>query len=451
MTESTDPQPKPAKQLQPGDVLAQRYQLTHALGAGGYSTVFAAIDLSTQREIAVKVLKTGGGNNDPSALPRLRQEASLLKSIHHPNILEIFDFERYQDLAYVTMENVPGISLAHIIHREGPAESERVLPIVKQLLSALHATHIQRVLHRDIKPENILISPGPPESCKIVDFGLAKSYVDEDLEHSNLKITLVKTKAGGFLGTPRYTPPEQALGDPIGPYTDLFSLGLVVAEWLTGEVRLQGETHAELMRNLVGPEPVEISDCPRAWHNWLTMILCKDPTQRFQDAQQALSSLIDEVEGELFGRRAEEFAMDIPDGFFQSSSANSFLDEDGPLELDMERVEQTRQPPSQPSFAPPTHAPHHTPTTNFGPPGQGAPPHVAPPHFAQAPPMPGAPNAFRTQMNDPLNQTISSPHGFQPTHDNFDEPEETTLSSYILAAIIGGSVAIVITVVILLI
>ncbi len=434
MTESTASQQKNAKLFQPGDVLAQRYRLTRPLGAGGYSTVFAATDLTTQQEIAVKILKTGGGNNDPSALPRLRQEANLLQSIDHPNILKIYNFEQYQDLAYVTMENVPGISLAHIIYREGPAESERVLPIVKQLLSALHATHVQRILHRDIKPENILISPGPPETCKIVDFGLAKAYMEEDLEPNNLQVTLVKTKAGGFLGTPRYTPPEQALGDPIGPYTDLFSLGLVIAEWLTGEVRLKGDTHAELMRNLVGPTPVDVSDCPRAWQKWLSMILCKDPTQRFRDAQQALTSLIDEVEAELFGRRAEDLAMDIPDGFFQSSNTGSFLDEDGPLELDLERVEQTR--PAPPAVHP-----------GFGPPHvqQGPPHHSAPPHFAQMPPQQGA---FRTRMSDPLNQTISTAPGFAPLHDDYEEPEETPLSNSILVAIIGGSLTIICIIVI---
>lgn len=412
-------------------MLARRYRLIKRLGVGGYSTVFSALDLSNNREIAIKILKTGGGNNDPSALARLRQEANLLQSISHPHVLTIYAFEQFQDLAYVTMENVPGISLAHIIYREGPAPSERVLPIAKQLLGALHAVHAQNILHRDIKPENILITPGQPETCKIVDFGLAKAYIDTNLGADKLKVTLVKTKAGGFLGTPRYTPPEQALGDDVGPYTDLFSLGLVIAEWLTGEVRLKGDTHAELMRNLVGPKAIDVSDCPRAWQKWLAMILCKDPNRRFRSAQQALTALINEVESEVFDRRAEELALDVPDGFFSSTESDnntSFLDEDGPLELDLERVQNTPKP--TPSFAPPNGPPLHH---NFGP----------PPQFGQSP-----------QFGQPPQQGFSNtPLPFQQPHHAVDEirPTKTSLSTYVLVAIIGGSIGVVILIVILLI
>ena len=350
MTSPTAPPHAQAEpQFKPGDLLAQRYRLTGALGAGGYSTVFAAVDLSTQQPIAVKILKTGGGHNDPSALARLRQEANLLERLDHPHVLKIHAFARYQDVAYVTMEHVPGLSLAHVIHREGKATSQRVLPVLKQLLSALGAVHAQRILHRDIKPENILLSPGPPERCKLLDFGLAKAFVDAELEQNQLQMTLVKTKAGGFLGTPRYTPPEQALGDPIGPYTDLFSLGLVIAEWLTGQVRLQGDTHAELMRHLVGPEPIDVSDCPRAWQPWLATILSKDPARRYRDSQQALGALLGEVEAQLYDRRADLLATSLPQGFFDAHDSlhtSSFLEEDGPLELDLERLVSPPRPAS---------------------------------------------------------------------------------------------------------
>lgn len=427
---STSPQDAQAEvKLKPGDVLAQRYELIQQIGSGGYSTVFAATDRHSGNQLAIKILKTGGGNNDPSALARLRQEANLLQTIDHPHVLKIFAFERYQDLAYVTMEHIPGISLAHIIYRQGAAPSERVLPIVKQLLAALHAVHSQQILHRDIKPENILISPGPPESCKLVDFGLSKAYVETNLAADKLKVTLVKTKAGGFLGTPRYTPPEQALGDEVGPYTDLFSLGLVIAEWLTGEVRLKGDTHTELMRNLVGPHTIDVSDCPRAWQKWLAMILAKDPARRFRSAQQALTALVSEVEAEIFDKRAEEFAMDVPDGFFPSSesSTTSFLEEDGPLELDLERVQQHEAQKPTP-FAPPAHdtfpaaaplgaQPPVTPQSPFAPP----PASLTPGHFASQEPLP-------------------SRH----------EPEETSISAYILASIIGGGIAIVIVLILLL-
>jgi|GEM_PF-4639092 serine/threonine protein kinase len=359
MNEASSPN-IPALRMRPGDTLAKRYKLTRKLGAGGYSTVFAATDAQEQRDVAIKILKTDGAHNDPSALGRLRQEALLLRSIRHPNVLRIFDFERHGDIAFLVMEMLDGHSLARIIATEGPAPSERVLPVVKQLLSALNAAHQNKILHRDIKPENILLcAPGPKskqglrEVAKLVDFGLAKSYApwDDETDKEELQITLVKTKAGGFLGTPRYTPPEQAVGDPVGPYTDLFSLGLVIAEWLTGELRLKGDTHAELMRNLVGPDPVYVGDCPQAWRGWLRRMLDKNPENRIQNASQAMNQLQEMVVAELNGnRRAGELAFDseqesFVDAFIMHEDGpTSFLDEDGPLELDLDKLAETQRP-----------------------------------------------------------------------------------------------------------
>ena len=338
--------------LGPGDLIAGRYRVLRALGQGGYSLVFAASDTALgDRLVAIKLLRAQGGHNDPSALGRMRQEAMLLRAITHPHVITIHDFEQHGDQAFLVMEMIEGLSLAHIIHQQGPAPTDRVLPIVRQLLGALAAVHDHNVLHRDIKPENILIAPDGPhgeEVSKLVDFGLAKLDDAQELEEyvDELGVTLVKTRAGGFLGTPRYSAPEQALGEQSGPYTDLFSLGLVIAEWLTGTVRLQGATHGELMRHLVSDEPVDVRDCPSAWRSWLRQIMAKSPEARFAHARQALGELERLVAPSLSGKRVgKDFVYDpshgalVHDLLEPEEHTFSFIASQGPLELDIERVE----------------------------------------------------------------------------------------------------------------
>ena len=356
--------------LRPGDRLGGRYELRRGIGSGGDSNVLEALDTQTNTPVAIKLLKHNAGNNDPSANARMRQEASLLEGIRHDHVVATYDYVVDKGMTYIVMEFIPGLSLAHIIYNEGPAPSERVLPIAKQMLSALQACHDQGILHRDIKPENIIISPSKDpamrEVAKLVDFGLAKPYTPStSLDDSSGQITFVRTRAGGFLGTPRYTPPEQAVGDPIGPFTDLFALALVLAEFLTGQVRLKGDTHSELMSLLLGPEPIDISDCPRVWHTWLARMLSKDPKARPQTAKEALYELEEAVELELMGGvQPGEFEFDSERGAFIPSTNPgmlaldqahaSFLDSDEPLELDLEAAQKTRRPnrPSPHMFTP---------------------------------------------------------------------------------------------------
>ena len=292
----TEAQHAPSE-LQPGDLLMERYQLSYRLGEGGYSQVFAADDLLEHREVAIKVLRHDIVQRDPSALARLRQESKLLERIEHPHIVKIFAFEQTDEASFLVMEKLLGRSIAYSLRHEGPASSERVVLVVRQILGALGAAHDQHILHRDIKPENIILcpssDPAQPDCAKLVDFGLAKAFSVEDAQERGLfeDITLVHTRTQGFMGTPRYTPPEQALGDKLGPYTDLFALGLVIAEWLTGQVRLRGTRHAELMALLISGEPLDLADCPSAWRPWLARVLDKNPTKRYQSAQEALDAL----------------------------------------------------------------------------------------------------------------------------------------------------------------
>ena len=353
MPSTPPPPPPPPHTLRVGDTLLERYTLLRPLGAGGYSTVFAARDARTQREVAIKILKIDGDHQDPSALGRLRQEAMLLRQISHPNILRIFDFFSLPQGAFVSMELLHGRNLAQVLHDDGPAHSELALPLVKQLLSALETAHSHKILHRDLKPENILICPSDQgDYAKLVDFGLAKNYGDNSLEPNEFGVTMVKTRAGGFLGTPRYAAPEQAVGDAVGPYTDLFSLGLVIAEWLTGHYRLKGETHVELLRGLVSHVPVDLMDCPDTWRPWLRRILDKDPTSRYQTATEALGELCAKVEPAIYGaRNTGEFVFHEGSKSYvygmetHLGDESSFLDHEDPLELDLDGYEPTHFTP----------------------------------------------------------------------------------------------------------
>lgn len=372
-TEDSSPQDERPGQdlLQPGDLLGDRYQLTHRLGEGGYSQVFAADDLIEHREVAIKVLRHDIVKRDPSALARLRQESKILGRIEHPHIVKIYAFEQYESFSFLVMEKLLGRSIASSISQEGAATSERVLLVVRQILQALGAAHDQHILHRDIKPENIILcpsdDPAQPDSAKVVDFGLAKAFSVEDAQERGLfdDMTLVHTRTNGFMGTPRYTPPEQALGDPLGPYTDLFALGLVVAEWLTKQVRLQGTRHAELMTLLVSAEPLDLSDCPAQWRRWLSKILDKTPAQRYQSAAEALDAL-DRIMSEQHhtgsGRELEFNAITgafVPVGQGsnpQHQALTDFQADDDSLELDLPKPPlrpQTLHPPASSLSTPP--------------------------------------------------------------------------------------------------
>ncbi len=289
-----------ASTLAAGDILNDRYRILEELGSGGYGQVLAADDLHGERRVAIKILRADAGSRDPAAVARMRQEAEILGAIDHPNIVAIYNVGQTDQGEFMVMELLEGDSIDQLLGAEGPADPERVRPLVKQLLSALQAAHQKQVLHRDLKPENIILVPTPDEAggerAKLVDFGIAKAreILDDDPDEG---ITLVKTRGGGFVGTPRYCAPEIAVGDPAGPSADMFSLGLVLAEWLTGKPRIDTERQNVALSILIQPEPLDVSDCPEGWQAWLSRMIAKDPDQRYPSAREALDAFEALVEG----------------------------------------------------------------------------------------------------------------------------------------------------------
>ena len=328
-----------------GAVVSGRYRIDKCLASGGYGDVWRGVDLETEAEIALKILRTDAGNNDPSAIARMRQEAEILKAMDHPNIVRVFGFGNSPFGHYLAMEFLDGLAIDQWLAKFGPIDAEEMIAIADQLLGALDEAHRKQILHRDLKPENIILVPDADDPdrrvAKLVDFGIAKAH--RLLNENDDGATLVQTRAGGFMGTPRYAAPEQAVGDPCGPNTDLFALGLVIAEWLTGRMRLDGERHADVMTQLLGTEEIDVSDVPYRWREWLGRMVQKNPQERYQSASEARKGLVELVE--KLHQRAD-FLDDnqhvLP---FAEPRADegSFLEDQAPLELDFDRV-RTHQP-----------------------------------------------------------------------------------------------------------
>lgn len=281
-----------ARPLQVGSLINQRYLVNGHIGAGGYGQVLAATDTTTHTPVAVKILHENATKHDPDAASRLRQEAQILRAIDHPNIVRVLEVGAFDDIPFLVMEYIDGIGLDELLQKENTLTTERLLPLLRQLLAALKAAHHRSVLHRDLKPENILItSVLGQETIKLVDFGIAKATSLLNDTDPDEAITLLQTRAGGFVGTPRYAAPEMVVGDPVGPTADLFCLGLVVYEALTGLSLTAGASYQEVINKLITPTAFSLDPLDPLWQKWLAPLVEKSPERRVQSAQEALKSL----------------------------------------------------------------------------------------------------------------------------------------------------------------
>jgi serine/threonine protein kinase len=275
-----------------GDVIGDRYRIERHLASGAHGDVLAAFDDHDERDVAIKLLSPEARANHPRAIARMRQEAEILKVLEHPNLVRVYDIDSSEQGTFLVMELLEGRTLGQVIEHEGATSGERIQPIAHHLLDALDAMHDHGVHHRDVKPDNVLLTnpegDEASERAKLVDLGIAQA--DESFEPDR-DVTLVETQGDAFLGTPRYASPEQAVGDPIGPSTDLFSLGLVLAEWFRGEPLIDASERRGALSVLVHPKPFDLSGCPEAWQPWLRRMVAKAPDDRFESAREALEQL----------------------------------------------------------------------------------------------------------------------------------------------------------------
>ncbi len=273
----------------PGDVIAERYEIVEELGRGSYGVVFRAIQLGIGRDVAIKTLlpHTMAGSEEHK---RFEREALAVSRFNHPNIVTLYDYGEFQGVFFMVMEYVQGRPLREVIEAEAPLEPQRVRSITYQMLDALQYAHEQGVVHRDLKPANIQLIPqssfGSPtwEQVKVLDFGIAKFVYGEEDDGSPLD-TLTQT--GVAMGTPQYMSPENIIGDPVSHHTDLYSVGLLMYEMLVGEPAFAGKSPHEVMVAHIKDNPPRLPRQPhlQPFSRAVLSALQKQPDERVPTAR----------------------------------------------------------------------------------------------------------------------------------------------------------------------
>jgi tRNA A-37 threonylcarbamoyl transferase component Bud32 len=213
-------------------VIENKYRIDRVVGRGGMGAVYQARDMRLDRDVAIKVVRADL-LDAAEARSRFRREAQIVARLQHPGIVSVFDYGTFADgSAFLVMELVRGEDLRRVLQRDGAMPISRALPIVGAMCAAVHAAHRDGVLHRDLKPENILLVHGDLP-VKVLDFGVAKLVTDRATDETSLGGL---TRAGSILGTPAYMAPEQLRSEAVDARTDIFSLGVIAYEMLTGEL-----------------------------------------------------------------------------------------------------------------------------------------------------------------------------------------------------------------------
>ena len=276
MTWQTTPD---ASVLEAGDVLGGRYALTAPIAAGGMGDVWEATDEVLGRAVAVKVMRADGVDG-AAFTARFRDEARNAAGLHHPHIASVFDYGEQGERAWIVMELVPGHTVSDLLREQGALPADDVRRIVGQSALALGAAHAAGVVHRDVKPSNIIVTPDG--RAKLTDFGISRS--DDSAGH---------TLVGEVLGTPDYISPEQALGQAASAASDLYALGVVTHEMLTGVRPFDRGAPVATARAHVNDEaPPMPASVPEDLRDLVAACLLKDPGQRPADARAVGMTLL---------------------------------------------------------------------------------------------------------------------------------------------------------------
>ncbi len=267
--------------LQPGDVLGNRYEIWNVLGEGGMGTVYKALDREVDHLVALKLIRPDMAAN-PTILARFKQELLTARQVTHRNVIRIYDLSEIDGVKFITMEFVEGCDLHKLLLDEGKLAPERAVEIMRQVCLALEAAHAVGIIHRDLKPQNIM--QDKPGRILVMDFGLARS-----LESGGM------TQSGALLGTIEYMSPEQAMGSHLDGRSDIFSLGLIFYELLTGKMPYKADTAMAslLKRNQERAIPAAELDTsiPKVLSDIVGKCLERDLSARYQNAQEILSDL----------------------------------------------------------------------------------------------------------------------------------------------------------------
>jgi len=283
-----------------GSLFDGRYRIQRKLGAGGMANVYLAEDQELGRRVAIKILNDRHANDD-QFVERFRREAKNAAALSHPNIVSIYDRGEAEGTYYIAMEYLDGRSLKELIVSRGEAPIAVTVEYVRQILSALRFAHRHGIVHRDIKPHNVLVNG--EGAVKVTDFGIARAGASQ------------MTEAGSIVGTAQYLSPEQARGGEVDQRSDLYSLGVVLYELLTGSVPFSGDTPVEIaMKHLSQtPEPPSKRrvDIPRELDMVVMRALAKDPADRYQSADEMEADLERVARGVGVAPETEETATQI--------------------------------------------------------------------------------------------------------------------------------------------
>lgn len=261
--------------------LAGRYELTAKVGGGGMAVVYKGHDLLLDRTVAVKVLRPQFAQ-DEDFIRRFRREAQAAARLSHPNVVNIYDVGQEDETHYIVMEYVEGETLKDLIRREAPLDMHKAVHIAVQIGEALEHAHQNHIIHRDIKPHNILL--GTDGRVKVTDFGIARAVSSATI-----------TQSGSVLGTVHYFSPEQAKGGVTGEKSDLYSLGVVLYEMVTGHLPFSGTSPISvalkhLQENFQEPRQINPA-IPQSVENVILKALCKEPSRRYASAREMVEDL----------------------------------------------------------------------------------------------------------------------------------------------------------------
>lgn len=263
------------------ELLDNRYEIIRRLGSGGMADVYLARDIQLGRQVAIKVLYKRYAR-DEEFVARFRREAQSAAALNHPHIVSIYDRGEAEDSYYIAMEYLEGRSLKDVIDEEGPLQPARAIGFAEQILRALQFAHENNVIHRDIKPHNIVINDRG--QLKVTDFGIARAGSSPSV-----------TETGSIIGTAQYLSPEQAKGKAVEQSSDLYSLGIVLYEMLTGRVPFEGENPVAIALKHLSDEPVPpqalVPDVPDNLNAVVMRSLAKDTRDRYPSAEEFLADL----------------------------------------------------------------------------------------------------------------------------------------------------------------
>jgi eukaryotic-like serine/threonine-protein kinase len=263
-----------------GSIVDGRYRIINRVGSGGMADVYCAEDLQLGRNVALKLLHRRFAE-DAEFVERFRREASSAAGLQHPNVVSVYDRGQWDGTSYIAMEYVDGETLKRVIVDQAPLPADRAIDLTQQILRAASFAHRRGIVHRDLKPQNVIIDA--EGRAKVTDFGIARAGASD------------MTQTGSIMGTAQYLSPEQAQGHSVSAQSDLYSIGIIVYEMLTGRIPFDGESAVTIALKQVSQAPVP----PRALNPAVSpaleavvlRALEKDPARRFADADEFSQAL----------------------------------------------------------------------------------------------------------------------------------------------------------------